>query len=651
MKKGKKIVKLFIIMFSIITLSYFSLYLYARFLDKIKISNNNSFLMYDNKNELFNMNDNWVSINDISENLINATISIEDKNFYNHIGFDYLRIGKALLTNIQKGGNVQGASTISQQYAKNLYLKFDKTWERKIEEAWLTIRLESHYSKNDILEGYLNTINYGGVFGIDNASYYYFKKNPNELTLAEASILAGIPKSPTNYSPINNLENAKKRQKIILNAMVNNGFISKDEASNAEDEELSFIGVNKSIDSKTLMYFEDAVIDELNSLNLVGISKIKNNGLKIYTTLDVETQLNLENNLLKNIATDDKLQVSSIMVSPKNGEVLSLVGGRDYSKSQYNRALNSKRQVGSTLKPFLYYSALESGFTASTTFNSSETTFVFSNEKTYTPKNYAEVYGEKDISMGAALAYSDNVYAVKTHLFLGESNLVNALNRVGISGKLPEIPSLALGTSEISLMDMMNSYATLANLGKRSDLHFIKKITDLDDNILYEYKKEEDEFVLNESTTYILNELLSNCYNSSLIDYNYPTCINIASNLSNKYAIKTGTTDTDHLIFGFNKDAVLGIWAGYDDNKETYPNISNYIKFSFADTMETYFKDKKTKWYQTPKNVVGVLVDPITGKISKTGDKNKTIYYYIKGTEPHFKEEELDDLIPTIKTE
>lgn len=299
MKKFKKLVKLFTILLFISCVFYFGLYVYAKLIDKMEIINNNGFLMYDNKNELYNMNNNWVSIENISNNLVNATISVEDKNFYNHIGFDYLRIEKALLTNINGGDNVQGASTITQQYAKNLYLKFDKTWERKLEEAWLTIRLESHYTKDEILEGYLNTISYGGVFGIDNASYYYFGKNPSELSLDDSTILAGIPKSPSNYSPINNYDNSKYRQKIILNSMLNNKYITKKEFDNAINEDLNIIGKSKSNDSKTLMYFNDAVINELKELNIVNISKLKNKGIRIYTTLDIETQLDLEKIYLK----------------------------------------------------------------------------------------------------------------------------------------------------------------------------------------------------------------------------------------------------------------------------------------------------------------------------------------------------------------
>ena len=631
---------------TILLVLYVSLYVYAKFDNKISIKSANSFYMYDNNNEIFNKEDNWVSIKEISPNLINATISIEDKHFYNHVGFDYLRIMKAMTVNIKNMKNLEGASTITQQLAKNLFLDFDKTWERKIEEAWLTIKLESNFTKNEILEGYLNTINYGGVFGIENASIYYFGKSAKDLNLAEASILAGIPKSPSYYSPITNYNNAKMRQKIILNTMVNNKFINESEKEKAISEKLNIVGKYEKNNSNTLMYYQDAVIKELNSIKSIPKSFIKTGGLKIYTNLDLNTQIDLENNIEKYLKNDQDLQVASVMVNPNDGKIIALIGGRNYKKSEFNRAIESKRQVGSTLKPFLYYSALENGFTASTTFNSSKTTFVFSNDEKYSPKNYGDIYANKDITMAAALAYSDNIYAVKTHLFLGENNLVNMLNRIGINSNLSPVPSLALGTSEINIIDMTSSYSVFANNGYKIKPHLIEKIVDMNGKVLYKFN-EEKKLILNQSTTYIMNELLSNCYNNVFVDYNYPTCINIASKVSNKYAIKTGTTDTDHLIFGYNPEIVLGIWSGYDNNDDTYPEVSTNIKLAWIDTIENYFKKNKATWYKKPENIVGVPVNPITGELNT--NKN-TILYYIKGTEPTTNNE-LDEFIPTLKEE
>ena len=647
MKKYKKKVKILTFLLIFFTLIYFGIYFFAS-LNKIDLNASKGYYLYDNKDKLINgTSDQWIKLKNIDKDLINATISIEDKNFYHHQGFDYPRIVKSLFTNIKNKENLQGASTISQQYAKNLFLNFDKTWERKIKEAWLTVKLESQYSKNEILEGYLNTINYGGIYGIENASYYYFNKSASKLSLAEASILAGIPKSPNNYSPIINYKNSKKRQKLVLDSMVKNKYISKEEALKAYNTKLNFYGYNEENKLKTLRYFEDAVMDELDTLSL-PTSFLDIGELKIYTTIDLETQTILENSINNNFDSD--MELASIVVDPNNGNVLALTGGKDYSISQYNRALYAKRQVGSTLKPFLYYSALENGFTESTTFSSEETTFVFSNNKTYSPSNYNNKYGNKDISMAAAIAYSENIYAVKTHLFLGENTLVEMLKRVGITSKLKAIPSLALGSNEITLIDMITAYSSLASGGYKIKPHFIKKIEDSKGKILYEYKNKKEE-MLNSSLVYIMNEILTSTYNYKFIDYNYPTCYDIASKLTQKYSIKTGTTDTDHLIFGYNPNVLIGIWSGFDDNRPSNSGDGKYIKKMWVEIAENYNKNKKDKLYKIPSNVVGTLVNPISGKPATNDDKNATIFYYIKGTEPNYDNKTLEDLIPTIKQE
>lgn len=650
MKIFKKLLKTGVFCGIVLLVAYFGLYVYARYATKLVIENANEYLIYDTNDDLVEgLSDNWVDLENISENVIDATIAIEDKKFYHHSGFDYLRIIKSLYVNFSTGETRQGASTISQQLSKNLFLTFDKTWERKIKEAWLTIQLESQYDKNAILEAYLNTINYGGIYGIENASKYYFHKSAKDLSLAEASILVGIPKSPSNYSPLINEENAKKRQLLILNTMVKQKMITEDEKENAYNEQLTYYGTPEDNELKTLMYYQNAVMKELETINEIPTTLLESGGLKIYTYLDLEAQTILEKAMDKNIS-DDNIQLAGIMMDPNNGHIIALTGGRNYSTSQYNRAITAKRQVGSTMKPFLYYAALENGFTESTTFTSEKTTFVFSENKTYSPSNYKEKYGEKNISMAAALAYSDNIYAVKTHLFLGENTLVDIAKRVGITSELQPIPSLALGSGEISLYEMVSAYSTFANEGYKVNGKLIRKIEDMNGNILYE-AKDEKEAVLNSSLVYIMNEALTSTYNYNFIDYNYPTCYDITSSLTHKYSIKTGTTDTDHLIFGYNKNIVVGIWSGYDDGSDSDVINGQEIRYMWRDIVEEYLKDKDVSWYTIPSNVVGSLVDPISGELAKSDNNKATMFYYIKGTEPSYQKTELEDLIPTIKNE
>lgn len=627
----KKIIKINIILLIIFILFIISLYIIAYYSPVLDIKSYGQYYLYDDKNNIVyqgSKTNKWVSLDDISPHMKNAIISIEDKNFYKHRGFDYLRIIKTLFLNVKNKEIVGGASTISQQYVKNLYLDFDKTLERKLEEAWLTLKLEMHFSKDEILEGYLNTINFGeGNYGIENASNYYFNKSAKDLTMEEAIMLAGIPKSPNNYNPVSNYDNAIKRSKVVINSMVNNNYISLEVGNNLFKNNIEIYGKKDNGELSNIMYYQDAVKQELRNIKSVPKTLVDTGGIRVYTSLNIDLQKKLEESVSKYVEGD--MQASSIIINPNNGNIMALIGGVNYSKSQYNRVLSSKRQVGSTMKPLLYYAALENGMTGASTFKSEETTFTFANS-TYSPSNYNNKYANKDITMAAAISYSDNIYAVKTHLFLGEDTLVKTAKRMGIETKLEEIASLPLGTIELSMIDFANAYTTLASNGMKRDLSFITKVEDLNGNILYE-KKYVDNQVLNSSYTYILNELLTSTYNSAFKDYNTPTIISLASKISRKYAMKTGSTQSDCWMIGYNPNILMMVWNGYDDNREVKASDGNIAKNIWVNTVESYDIDNK-EWYETPNNVVGLLLDSITGE--KVSDKNKGyVYYFIKGSE------------------
>ena len=610
-------------------------YTYAYLSPKLDLKTSGSLYLYDNNNELIyqgSRNNEWANIEDISEYLINATVAVEDKNFYNHQGFDYLRIIKAMYLNIKSGEIVQGASTISQQYIKNLYLDFDQTWERKIEEAFLTLELEVHYDKDEILEGYLNTINYGqGNMGIVNAAAYYFNKKPSELTLEEAIMLAGISKNPAAYNPVSDYEACINRAWIVASAMLNNGYIDEATYNSLFQEQIEIYGQNKTNNLQMLMYYQDAVLEELANISGIPESLIDAGGLKIYTTLDMDAQSNMEESILAE-NKDEELQVASIIVDPNTGAVKALTGGMNYATSQYNRALESKRQVGSTMKPFLYYAALENNMTMSSTFSSEPTTFNLSNGKTYSPQNASDLYADKNITMATALALSDNIYAVKTNLFLGVDTMIEVAHRTGIIADLAEVASLPLGTSEINLLDFATGYTTFASGGYKKDLYFIERIEDMEGNVLYEHE-DKKKLVLNPNYTYILNEMMNTTSNAAFVDYTTPTALTIASKLTNKYAIKTGSTNTDFWIVGYNKDALVMTWIGYDDNKTISSSVRNASKNAWAAMIENYLENIDTDWYETPKNVVAIPLDAITGEV--TNDTSKAaLYYYVKGSEP-----------------
>lgn len=640
MKKIKIISKILIALMLVFCVMYSILFLCAKYGSEIDIENSNSIYMYDKDNKSFYEGNNgtkkWIKLKDISKYLVNATIYSEDKNFYNHTGFDIPRIIKSIFINIKSKDLTQGASTVTQQYARNLFLTFDKTWERKIKEAWYAFKLETQYSKDEILEGYLNTINYGnGILGIENASLYYFNKSAKDLNMAEATMLAGIPKSPDNYSPLNDEKAAKKRQKEILKALVNNKIISQKTMDETLSVKLTYHGKKENLNLSTIMYYQDAVIRELQDLKIVSEDAIRQEGLKIYTNLDIEAQTALENAIKNNLEGKEEMQTSAVVMDPNSGAIIALAGGKDYSKSQYNRAMQSKRQVGSTMKPILYYAALENGLTASTTFLSKPTTFSLDSGLTYSPSNYGNIYPNDKITMALAIAYSDNIYAIKTHLFLGEDMMIKYAKKMGINSKLEANASLPLGTNELSILEFTNAYASLANSGYKVKEHLIEKVEDGNGDIIYEYKDKKDK-ILNKSYTFILSELLSNTYDTSLKSYTSPTCASISAKLTKKYAVKSGTTDYDLWTVGYNPDVVVGVWTGYDDNRKLSNKEYKYAKNIWADTIEGYLRDKEPKWYEKPDNVVGVLTDVNTGKEATNDSKLKKILYYVKGTEPGY---------------
>ena len=296
------------------------------------------------------------------------------------------------------------------------------------------------------------------------------------MSLAEAACIAAIPKGPTYYSPIRNPEANKKRRDLIIDELYEDGKITAEARDKAKNEELKITGNNPNNNDVNAPYFQDIVMRELRKYPFVNEYAYK--GLKVYTTLDSNLNQIITDSITRRMPSSD-IEVAIYAMNPKTGEVLSVVGGRDYTKSTFNRAVDSVRQPGSTIKPFLYLAALEYGFTPASTFTSEETTFYYDNTS-YSPHNFGKIYANQPISMVYALATSDNIYAVKTHLFLGCDTLVSTLKRFGFQGDIPAIPSLALGTHEFSLKQMTEGYAILANEGVKVEPTFIKKITTMD---------------------------------------------------------------------------------------------------------------------------------------------------------------------------
>ncbi|MFC4184140.1 transglycosylase domain-containing protein [Saccharococcus thermophilus] len=578
----------------------------------------------------------WVHLDDISPYVAQATIAVEDRKFYEHHGFDIKRIIGAVAADIKAMAKVQGASTITQQYARNLFLTHDKTWTRKLQEALYTIRLEANYSKKQILEGYLNTIYYGhGAYGIEAAARYYFGKHAKDLTLSEAAMLAGIPKGPYYYSPFVDEKRAKARQKTVLLSMVQAGYISKKEAEQAYKDKLVYADHHEMKQKNIAPYFQDVVKHVLH--NQLGLDErtIELGGLRVYTSLDPHMQKIAEQEIKTIIDPHSQIQAALVAMDPRTGEVKALVGGRDYEKSPFNRAVQAERQPGSTFKPFLYYAAIREGFTPSTQMRSELTTFKFDNGKsTYTPHNYNDYYANDAITLAQAIALSDNVFAVKTHLFIGENKLVETAKKLGITSKLKAVPSLALGTSPVKVIDMVKAYCAFANYGKEAEPVFIKKVVNQQGETIYEYKPSSKQ-VLDPDAAYVTTQLMTGMFDPKLNDYTTVTGESIRKQITRPYAGKSGTTETDSWMIGFAPQLVAGVWTGYDRG-ETINSITEkqYAKQIWVQFMEKSLQGKPKKKFKPTKGVVGVYVDPDNGKLATNSCPVKRLTYYIAGTEP-----------------
>lgn len=579
----------------------------------------------------------WVPLEEISPDLINATISIEDKNFYEHNGFDYKRIAGALLADIKALAKVQGASTITQQYARNLFLEHDKTWSRKLHEAFYAIRIEMNYSKEEILEGYLNTIYYGnGAYGVQAASQFYYGKNASELSLAESSMLAGIPKGPGYYSPLASYENATKRQAIILNTMVENDYINKKTAEKAKETKLTFVGEHPHKRVEAAPYFQDAVKNALKNQLKLDDRTIELGGLKVYTTLDLKQQEEAEEQIQETIASSSEIQVGLIAMDPKNGHVRAMVGGRDYEQSPFNRAVQAVRQPGSTIKPLLYYAALSQGFTPSSTMRSEKTTFKFDDGQTeYSPHNFNNKYAGGEITLAQALAVSDNIYAVKAHLFMGADTLIKTAKRFGISTKMDSVPSLALGTSGVRVIDMANAYSLFANGGKKVTPTLITKVEDYNGNVIFESENEAEK-VLDPAKAFVMTQMMTGMFDAKLNGYAKVTGNSLIDDITRPYAGKSGSTETDSWMIGFTPQLVTAVWAGHDVGKPiTLTAEKSYAKNIWANFMEESLKGKPVKGFKPLKEgVIGVYVNPENGKLASKDCPVRRFTYFVAGTEP-----------------
>ncbi len=584
MKHWKKLLFIFIYVCLSILLA---IYTYAM-LDPLDINETRkSITIYDTNGDVlyesnFKKNMEWTSIEQIPEFIQDAFVSVEDRRFYNHAGFDPIRIIKALKNNVMSGGVVEGGSTITQQYAKNLFLTNEQTISRKIQEFFYATRLEMQYSKAEILEGYLNTLYYGhGIYGVRNAAKFFFDKELADLDIAQTAMLIGIPNGPSLYSPYLHPDYAKARQELILSVFVQRDLISEDEYQAAMKEQLTYASHE---DDQNVYgneeYFITVVLEELAQKNLLD----KSNTLQVYTSYDPKVQKALMNSIDASMDKEDPLECAGIVLEPFTSHVLAIAGGKDYTISQFNRAMYAKRQVASTVKPLLYYNALCQGFTPSTTFISQPTTFQVESGE-YEPHNYGNRYPYREISMINAISMSDNIYAVKTHLFLGTTTLHHSLLDFGIE-QSQENPSEALGTVNMSVYELGNIYNTFASEGLYREATFIQKVVDEENNVLLEADT-QNKRLMDRDKTLVLNQMLTSTYDMRNRTTSYPTMT--GSVPKTKVGVKSGTSDWDGWVAGFNPVYTVAVWTGYDDNRLLEKTHYEEAKSIFKKTFDELF--------------------------------------------------------------
>lgn len=591
----------------------------------------------------------WVPLTDIDDKLEKAIITTEDQHFYQHFGFDFKRLAGAIWKDVKSWSFREGASTITQQYARNLFLTHEKTVERKLYEAFYTVRLEMFYDKEELLEGYLNTIYFGhGAYGIEAASRYYFDKSAKELTWAEAALLAGVPKGPSNYSPFNNMEKAIERQQLILKNLYNKEVIDQNTYEQALEEPLHFSEERNIVQKGIAPYFQDVVEKELAEILELSEEEIRSGGYKVYTTLQANQQEAM-NQAVEHTLASGEIQVGAMAMNPQNGAVTALVGGADYEASPFNRATQAQRMPGSAFKPILYYTALENGLTAASTMMSKPTVFQLEDGKTYQPSNYNGYYANEPITMAQALALSDNIFAVKTNLYVTPERLVRvAKEKFGLESELEAVPSLALGTEAVNVKELVTAYSVIANGGMEVKPYTVEKVLDARGNIVYdrEEQKQERAFsffkdndkekqVLRADLAYILSEMMKGMFDRDLNGYMSVTGSTIADELDNHYSGKSGTTASDNWMVGFSPAVTAGVWVGYDDNRKiTKSEEEAYSKKIWAEFMRTAHKELSFQEPERPDDVVEVMIDLKTGLVANDHCPQAYPMLFVKGTEP-----------------
>lgn len=564
-----------------------------------------------------------VPLNRVSHHFLNAVIATEDHRFWNHHGIDKLRTIKALWITLVEPGRIQGASTITQQLAKNLFFSFERSWMRKFKEMLVAVQIESRYSKEEILEAYVNQIAFGvGAYGVEQASRIFFGVPAADLTLPEAAMLAGLPKSPTRYNPYRHLERSRQRQRIVLQRMAAVGYVGAEESATAAEQSLSLQPLRSSARSGS--YFLDLVIDSLETR--YGAQVVYHGGLKVTTTLDpqlqswavdsVQTGLSeLDRDLgISESSSESRPQGALVAVETRSGAVRAMVGGRDYAETEYNRAVYSRRQPGSGFKPFLYYAAFQTGAIHPATVAVDRPVRIpVAGAPDWEPQNFSRRHRGPMI-LKRAFTRSVNTIAAQLVEEIGPEAVIEAARNCGIDQPLNPVYSVALGTSGISPLKMASAFATFATDGIRHEPYWIARVEDAYGHVL------EEQIVtgrksLNPEVAYQVVDMMR-----GVVDYGTGAVIRRLG-FRLPAAGKTGTTNDfrDAWFTGFTPTMSCSVWVGFDREDGLRDRRGGGITGGrgaapiWAAFMKKAFEGEPPREFPIPATLRFVTVDPITG--------------------------------------
>ncbi len=586
----------------------------------------------------------WIPLAQIPPQIIETVLTIEDRRFYSHFGIDPVAVGRAVWTNFTKGGVVQGGSTITQQLAKNLFYSPQRTMGRKFKEALAALVLEVKYTKQNILESYLNEIYLGqagfvSIYGVSEAAHRYFGKTLQELTIEEVAMIAGLIKGPNSYAPTKHPELAKQRRDVVLRRLRETGLLTEEAWKRAVNEP---VRVTPSEDALTdAPYFVDAVLREVEEAGVVPLPE----GLRIDSTLDPMIQQaateSLEKGLAKLEATHpylnsslESMQGAVVVLDPKTGSVLALVGGRDYRRSQFNRAVQARRQPGSLFKPFVYLAALEAAregqagqLTAASLLADEPVTFE-SEAGPWTPQNYDKQF-HGPITLRSALEQSLNVPAVRAAMAVGTKPIVQLLHRLGVTSAIGnDLSSVALGSSSVSLMEITAAYGAVANGGIAVKPTAVRSTRDQQGDIVWNGVPDRQQ-ATSPQGAYVLTSLLE-----GVIQRGTASKAKVLG-LKGMVAGKTGTTDgyRDAWFVGYTSDVVIGVWVGFDDERPLRLTGSQAALPIWMEIARRVIPPNVPA-FEMPPGVITRDIDPKTGQLATFQCPEQVSEVFIEGTEP-----------------